>query len=173
MDKRRRRSLWRLDYCLEELPVSTTRLEFGRRSRNPRGRWALPIAVLLPILACGAAQAAPASVIVADAPARARDLGVPFHGTPGTYNAITDVPGVEVGHTTLISGNGKLVVGHGPVRTGVTVILPTGKTGNDAVAAGRAVINGTGEWTGMLLIDEIGYFFGPIALTCTGNIDVT
>jgi L-aminopeptidase/D-esterase-like protein len=103
---------------------------------------------------------------------RARDLGVPFHGTPGPYNSITDVAGVEVGQTTLISGDGKLVVGKGPVRTGVTVILPTGKIGNDAVAAGRAVINGTGEWTGMLMIDETGLLFGPIALTGTGNISI-
>ena len=153
--------------------MSATRLEFELRTRNRRGIWLLPISVLLPILMIGVTQAAPASVVASDASARARDLGVPFHGTPGTYNAITDVSGVEVGQTTLISGNGKLVLGHGPVRTGVTVILPTGKTGNDAVAAGRAVINGTGEWTGMLLIDEIGYFFGPIALTGTGNIGVT
>ncbi|MCZ8322186.1 MAG: P1 family peptidase [Novosphingobium sp.] len=61
-------------------------------------------------------------------PMRARDLGVPFDGNPGPLNAITDVPGVEVGHTTLISGNGKLVTGKGPVRTGVTAILPRGKT---------------------------------------------
>jgi L-aminopeptidase/D-esterase-like protein len=153
--------------------VSATRLEIDLRTRNRRGIWVLPISVLLPILVIGVTQGAPASVIARDASARARDLGVPFHGTPGTYNAITDVSGVEVGQTTLISGKGKLVLGHGPVRTGVTVILPTGKTGNDAVAAGRAVINGTGEWTGMLLIDEIGYFFGPIALTGTGNIGVT
>jgi L-aminopeptidase/D-esterase-like protein len=142
-------------------------------SANRLGLWVLPIAVLFSILACGVTPGAPATAIVAEASARARDLGVPFHGTPGAYNAITDVSGVEVGQTTLISGNGKLVVGRGPVRTGVTVILPTGKSGNDAVAAGRAVINGTGEWTGMLFIDETGYFFGPIALTGTGNIGIT
>src|SRR3984957_11558687 len=153
--------------------MSATHLEFTHRTRNRSGIWVLPIAVLFPMLVCGVIQAAPANAIEGDASARGRDLGVPFHGTPGTYNAITDVSGVEVGQTTLISGNGKLVVGHGPVRTGVTVILPTGKIGNDAVAAGRAVINGTGEWTGMLLVDEIGYFFGPIALTGTGNIGVT
>src|SRR3954453_15766098 len=66
---------------------------------------------------------------------RARDLGVPFDGTPGPNNAITDVKGVEVGHTTLISGEGKLVLGHGPVRTGVTAIHPRGKASNDAVFA--------------------------------------
>ena len=68
---------------------------------------------------------------------RARDLGVPFDGTPGKFNAITDVAGVQVGHTTLISGEGKLVVGKGPVRTGVTAVLPRGKDSmNDAVFAG-------------------------------------
>jgi hypothetical protein len=67
---------------------------------------------------------------------RARDLGVPFEGTPGPLNAITDVRGVEVGHTTLISGTGKLQVGQGPVRTGVTAVLPRGKQSNDPVFAG-------------------------------------
>src|SRR5262252_6940424 len=66
---------------------------------------------------------------------RARDLGVPFDGTPGPFNSITDVKGVEVGHTTLISGEGKLVVGKGPVRTGVTAIHPRGKNSNDAAFA--------------------------------------
>jgi L-aminopeptidase/D-esterase-like protein len=153
--------------------VSVRRLQATHRPRARTGIWLLPITVLFPMLVCGVARGAPATAIVAPAAERARDLGVPFHGTPGTYNAITDVAGVEVGQTTLISGNGKLVTGQGPVRTGVTVILPTGKSGNDAVAAGRAVINGTGEWTGMLIIDETGYFFGPIALTGTGNIGIT
>src|SRR5690349_20836331 len=67
---------------------------------------------------------------------RARDLGIPFDGTPGPFNAITDVPGVEVGYTTLISGEGKLVVGQGPVRTGVTAILPRGKNSFEPVLAG-------------------------------------
>ena len=58
---------------------------------------------------------------------RARDLGIPFDGTPGKFNAITDVTGVTVGHTTIISGSGKLVKGRGPIRTGVTAILPGGK----------------------------------------------
>jgi hypothetical protein len=62
---------------------------------------------------------------------RARDLGVPFDGTPGPLNAVTDVSGIEVGHTTLIEGEGELRVGQGPVRTGVTVILPRGKDSND------------------------------------------
>ncbi len=80
---------------------------------------------------------------------RARDLGVPFDGTPGPLNAITDVPGVAVGHTTLISGEGKLVIGKGPVRTGVTAVLPRGKdTMMDPVFAGWFSQNGNGEMTG-------------------------
>src|SRR5437588_10374150 len=80
---------------------------------------------------------------------RARDLGVPFEGTPGKLNAITDVPGVEVGYTTLISGEGKLEVGKGPVRTGVTAILPRGHASlNDPVYSGFFSLNGNGEMTG-------------------------
>lgn len=101
---------------------------------------------------------------------RARDLRVPFDGTPGPLNAITDVAGVEVGHATVISGEGPLVIGKGPYRTGVTIIHPLGKGSIDGVAAGRAVINGTGEWTGMHLVDEIGQFLGPVALTGSGNV---
>src|SRR5262245_43338348 len=73
---------------------------------------------------------------------RAQDLGIPLDGTPGTLNAITDVPGVEVGVTTLISGDGKLVVGSGPVRTGVTAILPRGKQSSDEVYAAWFTLNG-------------------------------
>lgn len=101
---------------------------------------------------------------------RARDLGIPFDGTPGHNNAITDVSGVEVGHTTVIRGQGALHMGKGPARTGVTIIHPLGKNSMDAVAAGRAVINGTGEWTGMNLVDEAGLFLGPVALTGSGNV---
>lgn len=103
---------------------------------------------------------------------RARDLGVPFEGVPGLCNAITDVPGIEVGQTTLIRGDGKLQTGRGPVRTGVTIIHPLGKSGLDAVAAGFSVINGTGEFTGTRMIEETGLLIGPIALTGTGNIPV-
>jgi L-aminopeptidase/D-esterase-like protein len=137
-----------------------------------RGAIAAVAIALFVSATCKVATANPPSFDAQAVPVRARDLGVPFHGTPGTYNAITDVAGLEVGQTTLISGDGKLIVGKGPVRTGVTVILPTGRMGNDAVAAGRAVINGTGEWTGMLMVDETGLLFGPIALTGTGNISV-
>ncbi|HVF87617.1 MAG TPA: P1 family peptidase, partial [Pyrinomonadaceae bacterium] len=79
---------------------------------------------------------------------RARDLGVPFEGTPAAFNAITDVPSVEVGLTTLISGDGKLVVGRGPVRTGVTAVLPRGKNSFDQVFAAWFTLNGNGEMTG-------------------------
>ena len=74
---------------------------------------------------------------------RARDLGVPFDGTPGPFNAITDVAGVTVGHTTLISGEGKLVVGKGPVRTGVTAVLPHGRDANARRSLRRLVL---AEW---------------------------
>jgi L-aminopeptidase/D-esterase-like protein len=103
---------------------------------------------------------------------RARDLGVPFDGEPGLNNAITDVAGVSVGQTTLIRGQGSLKRGKGPVRTGVTVVFPLGASGRDAVAAGFATINGTGEFTGVHMIDETGLFFGPIALTGTGDLSV-
>ena len=106
----------------------------------------------------------------ADGIQRARDLGVPFEGTPGPNNAITDVEGVLVGHTTLISGEGALEVGKGPIRTGVTAILPLGKDLSRTVAAGRAMINGTGEMTGTWLIDEIGAMTGPIMLTGTSSV---
>ena len=85
---------------------------------------------------------------------RARDLGVPFDGTPGAFNAITDVAGVEVGQVTLISGDGKLVVGKGPVRTGVTTILPRGRASTDPVFAGWFALNGNGEMTGTTWVEE-------------------
>src|SRR5205807_7556727 len=89
---------------------------------------------------------------------RARDLGVPFEGTPGKFNAITDVVGVEVGYTTLISGDGKLEVGKGPVRTGVTAILPRGRDAmNDPVFAGYFSLNGNGEMTGTAWVEESGF----------------
>jgi hypothetical protein len=92
---------------------------------------------------------------------RARDLGVPFDGTPGKLNSITDVPGVEVGYTTLISGDGKLEVGKGPVRTGVTAIIPRGHDSlNDPVYAGYFSLNGNGEMTGTAWLDESGFLEG-------------
>ena len=88
---------------------------------------------------------------------RARDLGIPFDGNTGPVNAITDVAGVEVGFATLISGNGKLNVGVGPVRTGVTAILPRGKKNQDPVFAGWYSLNGNGEMTGTTWVEESGF----------------
>jgi L-aminopeptidase/D-esterase-like protein len=103
---------------------------------------------------------------------RARDLGVPFDGTPGPNNAITDVKGVEVGHTTIISGEGKLVVGKGPIRTGVTAIHPRGKTSNDAVFAAWFTLNGNGEMTGTTWVDDSGFLNGPVMITNTHSVGV-
>ncbi|HWQ34965.1 MAG TPA: P1 family peptidase [Blastocatellia bacterium] len=103
---------------------------------------------------------------------RARDLGVPFVGAPGPLNAITDVKGVEVGHTTLISGAGKLQVGTGPVRTGVTAILPRGRQSNDPVFAGWFSLNGNGEMTGTTWIEESGFLEGPVMITNTHSVGV-
>ena len=103
---------------------------------------------------------------------RARDLGVPFDGTPGPLNAITDVAGVEVGHTTLIFGEGKLQVGVGPVRTGVTAILPRGKASSDPVFAGWFSLNGNGEMTGTTWVEESGFLEGPVMITNTHSVGV-
>lgn len=101
---------------------------------------------------------------------RARDLGVPFEGTPGRLNAITDVAGVEVGHTTLISGDGALKVGAGPVRTGVTAILPRGKNSTQPVFAAWFSLNGNGEMTGTTWIEESGFLEGPAMITNTHSV---
>ncbi len=102
---------------------------------------------------------------------RARELGIPLEGVPGPLNAITDVPGVEVGHATIIRGEGPLKVGKGPVRTGVTAILPRGKT-FDPVFAARYVLNGNGELTGTTWIDESGFLETPILITNTFSVGV-
>jgi D-aminopeptidase len=101
---------------------------------------------------------------------RARDLGIRFDGSPGKLNAITDVRGLEVGHTTLINGNGKLVVGKGPVRTGVTAILPRGKKCADPVFAGWFSLNGNGEMTGTTWVEESGFLEGPVMMTNTHSV---
>src|SRR5437899_2376733 len=104
---------------------------------------------------------------------RARDLGIPFEGAPGRFNAITDVAGVEVGYATLISGEGKLEVGKGPVRTGVTAILPRGHASlNDPVYAGFFSLNGNGEMTGTAWVEESGFLEGPIVITNTHSVGV-
>jgi D-aminopeptidase len=115
------------------------------------------------VLAAAAARAA-------DKP-RARTLGVPFDGTPGPLNAITDVAGVAVGHSTIVRGEGTLKVGEGPVRTGVTAILPRGRaTLNDPVFAGWFALNGAGEMTGTTWIEESGFLEGPVMITNTHSV---
>src|SRR5438874_5382828 len=115
----------------------------------------------------------PATPFVENKIVRARDLGIPFEGTPGKFNAITDVAGVEVGYTTLVSGEGKLEVGKGPVRTGVTVIVPRGHDSlNDPVYAGFFNLNGNGEMTGTAWVDESGFLEGPIVITNTHSVGV-
>jgi D-aminopeptidase len=104
---------------------------------------------------------------------RARALGIPFDGIPGKLNAITDVAGVEVGYTTLISGEGKLEVGKGPVRTGVTAIIPRGHASlNDPVYAGYFSLNGNGEMTGTAWVEESGFLEGPVVMTNTHSVGV-
>jgi len=103
---------------------------------------------------------------------RARDLGVPFDGTPGQLNAITDVKGVEVGQTTLISGSGPLKVGVGPVRTGVTAILPRGHNFKDSVFAAWFTLNGNGEMTGTTWVEDSGFLDGPVMITNTHSVGV-
>lgn len=127
--------------------------------RLPQSPAALAFAFLLAVSPVGAKP-------------RARDLGVPFQGTPGPLNAITDVEGVLVGHTTLISGEGKLRVGIGPVRTGVTAILPRGRSLSDPVFAGWFSLNGNGEMTGTTWVEESGFLEGPIMLTNTHSVGV-
>lgn len=104
--------------------------------------------------------------------ARARDLGLPFPGRPGPLNAITDVAGVEVGYTTLVEGEGKLVVGKGPVRTGVTAVLPRGRKDVSGVFGAYAVGNGNGEMTGTIWIEESGIVGTPICITNTHSVGV-
>ena len=133
------------------------------------------ISLRLPLLLC--ASVLSASLLPAqDKPAakpRARDLGVPFDGAPGPLNAITDVSGVTVGHTTLISGEGKLQIGKGPVRTGVTAILPRGKdTMSNPVFAGWWSLNGNGEMTGTTWVEESGFLEGPVMITNTHSVGV-
>ncbi|MFN2387164.1 MAG: P1 family peptidase [Thermoanaerobaculia bacterium] len=132
-------------------------------------RSAAGIPLLALVALAGAADIGP---VAAQQQARARDLGVPFDGDPGRFNAITDVAGVEVGHTTLVSGNGRLVVGEGPVRTGVTAIHPRGKQSSDPVMGAWFALNGNGEMTGTTWIDESGFLEGPVLITNTHSVGV-
>ena len=126
------------------------------------------VTVLLALVA-----AAPRNGLAAEKP-RARELGlVPLiGGSAGRLDAITDVPGVEVGHTTLISGEGRLVRGKGPVRTGVTVVHPRGKASSDPVFGAWFTLNGNGEMTGTTWLQESGFLEGPIAITNTHSVGV-
>jgi L-aminopeptidase/D-esterase-like protein len=121
--------------------------------------------VILPQFPVDEMQATEAEVI------RARDLGIPFNGNPGPFNAITDVAGVTVGQVTLISGEGPLNVGEGPLRTGVTAILPRGKS-YDPVFAGWYSLNGNGEMTGTTWVEEGGFLEGPVMITNTHSVGV-
>jgi D-aminopeptidase len=120
------------------------------------------------LLACLFVASGPAA---ADAQ-RAREVGIPLEGKPGALNAITDVAGIEVGQVTLISGDGKLKRGEGPVRTGVTAIIPRGKNSISPVFAGWATSNSAGEMTGTTWLEERGYFDGPIMITNTHSVGV-
>ena len=121
---------------------------------------------------CAALVLALPAGLLAQSPARARDLGIPLEGRPGRYDAITDVAGVEVGATTLIEGSGKLVVGRGPVRTGVTAIFPRGRNGSDSVFAAWFTLNGNGEMTGTTWVKESGRLDTPILITNTHSVGV-
>ena len=134
---------------------------------NRRYRAALGLAAV----ACAVATPSSAQTPASGKP-RARDLGLPIGGTAGPLDAITDVAGVEVGHTTLISGSGKLVVGKGPIRTGVTVIHPRGKANPDPVFGAWFTLNGNGEMTGTTWLQESGILEGPIAITNTHSVGV-
>jgi D-aminopeptidase len=118
--------------------------------------------LLIALVLCVSGLAQPAD--------RARALGVPFDGDPGPLDAITDVKGVEVGNSTLIRGEGKLVVGQGPVRTGVTVIFPRGRADGEPVYAGWYSQNGNGEMTGTTWVEESGFLEGPVAITNTHSV---
>jgi D-aminopeptidase len=123
-------------------------------------------------MALGLALASHAQEKVSAKP-RARDLGVPFDGTPGALNTITDVAGITVGQTTLVSGEGKLQIGKGPVRTGVTAVLPRGKDSmSNPVFAGWWSLNGNGEMTGTTWVEESGFLEGPVMITNTHSVGV-
>jgi len=133
----------------------------------------LGLAVVLDSSAREPQKSPPPSPGIISKTVRARDLGIPFEGKPGKFNAITDVASVEVGYTTLMSGDGKLEVGKGPVRTGVTAILPRGHNSlNDPVYAGVFSLNGNGEMTGTAWVDESGFLEGPIVITNTHSVGV-
>jgi D-aminopeptidase len=126
-----------------------------------------PLFLVLPVVVVPVVWPAAAS---SQSSPRARDLGIPFVGTPGPLNAITDVTGVEVGHATIVAGEGRTVRGQGPVRTGVTAILPRGRGDLDPVFGATFVLNGDGEMTGAMWLKESGFVTGPIMITNTWNV---
>ena len=132
-----------------------------RRARLGRARRAGALLLLVPAVLAAQAKRP-----------RARELGVPFPGETGPNNAITDVTGVTVGQTTLISGSGALKVGKGPVRTGVTLVSPRGGAWSDAVYGAWHALNGNGEMTGTTWMEESGTFNGPVAITNTHSVGV-
>src|SRR6516225_2067051 len=152
--------------ALRHRPILSARNGWIFRRRNMIDRLCCivfyTIAGLLMVTSDAAAQMKP----------RARDLGIPFEGAPGAANAISDVKGIEVGHVTLISGEGKLQVGVGPVRTGVTAIFPRGKSAVDPVFAGWFTENGNGEMTGTTWVEESGFLYGPVMITNTHSVGV-
>ncbi len=103
---------------------------------------------------------------------RAGDLNIPIGGTAGRFDAITDLAGVEVGQVTIIEGKGKLIPGKGPVRTGVTAVLPRGKNNPDPVFAAWSTLNGNGEMTGTHWLEESGFLWGPVMITNTMSVGV-
>lgn len=134
---------------------------------------ALLLGLLLCVLLLSHVQAREPQKLPPNQTLRARALGIPFDGTPGPLNAITDVAGVTVGYTTLIEGEGKLDVGKGPTRTGVTAILPRGEESfNDPAYAGVFSLNGNGEMTGTAWIEEGGFLEGPVMITNTHSVGV-
>lgn len=124
-----------------------------------------------PVLCAQSVAAVQAATSTAEK-SRARQLGIPLDGTPGLNNAITDVAGVEVGHATIIAGAGKLVAGKGPVRTGVTAVLPRGRTAGEPVFAGWFTLNGNGEMTGTTWVEESGVMGGPVMITNTHSVGI-
>ena len=120
-------------------------------------RWFLVVGVIWSVLAAVAGRA--------DEPQRARELGIPFECTPGPLNAITDVPGVEVGQINIVKGEGLLKVGEGPVRTGVTIVFPRGRNNIKEVYGGSFNLNGNGEMTGQAYLQDFGLIFGPIGIS--------
>src|SRR5688500_11453156 len=133
---------------------------------SPRRSQALPLRLALALFLVAAAAISAA----AQARPRGRELGIPFAGATGPLNAITDVAGVAVGHVTLIEGDGKLEPGKGPIRTGVTAILPRPRGNWDPVFAATFNLNGNGDMTGINWIKESGFLEGPILLTGTHSV---